>query len=93
MKLSQYLLEPLEYIGRNQFGGKEEYHQHAYIVRLELGEKESLGRSLTYRTNGKGPRMEPFGTLYKSNNSFGGKERRYRDLLKTIRQVATKPTQ
>ena len=35
---------------RNELGGKEE------------GEKESLERSLIYKINSKGTRMEPFGT-------------------------------
>ena len=37
----------------------EEYCQPTCIVRPELGEKETLGRSLTYKINSKGPRMEP----------------------------------
>ena len=34
----------------------------AYIVLLKLDEKESLGRSLTYKISSKRPRMEPGGT-------------------------------
>ena len=57
----QYLFALLEDNGGEQIWWERRISS-AYIVRLELGEKESLGRSLTYRINSKGPRMEPCGT-------------------------------
>ena len=69
---------------------KEEYCWHIrriLLVLLKLDEKESLGRSLTYKISSKRPRMEPSGTPTEINNSFGGKARAYWNLLKTIRYV------